>query len=113
MKREFIKDKNEIVQKDWHYAYYGGGFPMIIPEEAPVQKDMIGKPAHEASMAWGYFMKPVAKFTVPEYNGSWKRIPVIGPISDDLYFDYDDVNHDEVDKNIQKILKILNEHWDD
>lgn len=55
---EFIKDKNEIVQADWQYSYDIGGFPMVIPEEALVREDMIGKPAHEAAVAWEYFMKP-------------------------------------------------------
>ena len=58
MKREFIKDKNEIVQKDWYYSYDDGGITGVIPKNAPVEPDMIGKPAHEAALAWEYFMKP-------------------------------------------------------
>lgn len=70
MKYEFIKDKNEIVQADWHYSYDGGGYTAVIPEEGPVEEDMIGKPAHEASMAWEYFMKPAPPVSAPKYDGS-------------------------------------------
>lgn len=60
MDYEFIKDRNEIVQEDWKYSYDGGGFPMIIPEEGPVRPEMVGLPAFKASLAWEYFLKPIA-----------------------------------------------------
>lgn len=54
----YITDRTEVVQSDWLYSYDGGGFIMIIPEIAPVNPDMVGKPAHRAAYAWEYFLKP-------------------------------------------------------
>lgn len=54
----YITDRNEIVRVDWLYSYDGGGFPMIIPEIAPVRDDMVGLPACKAAGAWEYFLKP-------------------------------------------------------
>lgn len=44
------------------------------------------------------------------YPGDKERVIIIGKHLK-LSIDYDDVDHDKVDKAIKKLLKILNENW--
>lgn len=41
-----------------------------------------------------------------------RRIAARG-VETDIIIDYDDVNHDQVDEDIEKIARILSDHWDD
>jgi hypothetical protein len=55
------------------------------------------------------------KFKV-EGIGTWtKDLGIVAPDNCCLAIqvDYDDVNHDDVDKDVRKLVKILNEHWND
>lgn len=41
----------------------------------------------------------------------WKKdIAISGP-GIELLVDYDDVDHEEVEKNANKVVEILNQHW--
>lgn len=56
-----------------------------------------------------------SKFKV-EGIGSWgKELDIVAPDNCSLaiQIDYDDVDHKEVDKDVRKLVKILNEHWND
>lgn len=52
-------------------------------------------------------------FTMDEICAGDKEIIVQGPGDFYLTIDYDDVDHDAVEKAAEKIVRILNEHWRD
>lgn len=55
----------------------------------------------------------MAWFEVAPYDRSDKWIHVQGPGDLSFEVDYDDVNHDEVEQSLPKMLAILNERWAD
>lgn len=44
-------------------------------------------------------------------SGDRKRLIVAGVWSMDVYIDFDDVNHDAVKRDANKLLQILEKHW--
>jgi hypothetical protein len=44
-------------------------------------------------------------------GGDGKRKWITGPMDASIEIDYDDVNHQRVDKDIKQLVQILNEHW--
>lgn len=51
-------------------------------------------------------------FVIETHDGADKSFQIYGA-DIDLIIDYDDVNHDQVDKMSRKLVRILNEHWED
>jgi hypothetical protein len=49
-------------------------------------------------------------FELSEYLD--KSVLITGPGDLEFEIDYDDVNTDEIDGQIERMLAILNEHWD-
>lgn len=54
-------------------------------------------------------------FTIEKHTTSDKFFYILGPESDDQFIriDYDDVDHKEVDLQVEKMVKILNDNWND
>lgn len=48
---------------------------------------------------------------IPEHSETDKSFEISGPIG--LKVDYDDVDHEEVDAVTEKVVRILNKHWDE
>lgn len=42
-----------------------------------------------------------------------KEVEVMGPKDFRMMVDYDDVNHSQVEKITEKMIDILNKHWND
>lgn len=51
-------------------------------------------------------------FEIRPYNRARKDIVVDGPDELRFYVDYDDVDHDTVDAQVEQMVELLNEHWD-
>jgi hypothetical protein len=50
-------------------------------------------------------------FEIERHTGIDKRFEIYGP-DIRIFVDYDDVDHKTVDQQAEKIVHILNEHWD-
>lgn len=54
-------------------------------------------------------------FVAENHDHADKFFDITGPSSFEggltLRVDYDDVDHDRVDREVEKLLKILNRHW--
>ena len=56
------------------------------------------------------------KFAVDKFAGHDKEVVITENGSDDwsdlrIAVDYDDVNHYEIDKKIDRLIELLNTHW--
>lgn len=58
---------------------------------------------------------PKKLWQAQEHGTADKRFEITGPSSYEggllLYVDYDDVDHDRVEQELEKLLNILNAHW--
>lgn len=52
-------------------------------------------------------------FEIDRYTSYDKKIPIQGPGDLRLLVDYDDVDQDEVRPAMEKMVAILNKHWND
>lgn len=52
------------------------------------------------------------KFTAEPFTTIDKDIAILGPGGLSISVDYDDVDHDQVRAATEKMLRILNQHWD-
>lgn len=52
-------------------------------------------------------------FEVQKFDFLDKNIEVYGPQDLHLFVDYDDVEQDLVEAALEKMIRILNEHWND
>lgn len=50
------------------------------------------------------------RFKILPHNHFDKDIEVVGPLF--MRVDYDDVDHESTSEDIQKMVRILNKHWD-
>jgi len=71
---------------------------------------------HERRTQYGYhaYKQPPEEraeetFIVEPHSRADKQIVIYGPLT--LFVDYDDVNHDEVDEQMRRLVQILNDNW--
>lgn len=51
------------------------------------------------------------KFKLREHTRWDKKIHIIGPMTLDISIDYDDVDHEQVDLEVRRLLDVLNQNW--
>jgi hypothetical protein len=60
-------------------------------------------------------VKPKPKFMIESHDTCDKSFRITGPSTHKgglcLNVDYDDVDYDKVEKEAEKLVRILNEHW--
>ena len=53
----------------------------------------------------------MTKFSIREHSRCDKSVFVDGPMDMAIEIDYDDVDHEIIDLEMENLVKILNEHW--
>lgn len=56
-------------------------------------------------------LEEAVKFLIEPHDGADKQFQIMGPPGITLLVDYDDVDHEEVDRLAGQIAEILSRHW--